>query len=482
MKVLLASSEALPYSKTGGLADMVGSLAKALAGTGVQVVLVTPLYRGVADSVPDLTAFRSGIPLRLGDRTVEAAFWRSSPQEGVEVFFVDQASFYDRPALYQEHGEGYPDNAERFIFFSHCVVWAAEQFAADADVVHVHDWQAALVPLMLHHRGRERRRGAQLRTCLTIHNLAYQGHFSWREYTLTNLPWDYYRPEAVEYWGGMNCLKAGIVFADQITTVSPRYAGEICTPEFGCGLDGVLRERSGSLVGILNGVDYREWTTQGNPHLRNAYDVRQLGGKSAEKLLLQQAFGLDVSASTPLFGNISRLVDQKGSDLILASLEEMLPSGLHYVQLGSGVPWMEQAFLDLQRRYPTQVAVQIGYDNALAHRIEAACDFYLMPSRFEPCGLNQLYSLRYGTIPVVRATGGLADSVIDATEEVEKANGIKFDEGTPRALSQAIRKALTLYRHEEAFAHYRRNGMELDFSWERTVTEYLKVYRKLTRG
>ena len=321
--------------------------------------------------------------------------------------------------------------------------------------------------------------GTAPRTCLTIHNLAYQGIFPRAEFTLTNLPPDYFNPDGVEFYGQMNCLKAGIAYADVITTVSPRYAREITTPEFGCGLDGLLRQRQSDLFGILNGVDYEEWNTTHNPYLPHPYSADHLTGKTANKLELQKELGLPANAHIPLFGSITRLADQKGVDIQLGALEEMLSANMQFVLLGSGAPVFEQGYRDLAQRYPTKVAVRIGFDQGLSHRIEAGCDFFLMPSRFEPCGLNQMYSLRYGTIPIVRITGGLDDTVIDIAEDPERANGIKFTEYSTRALAKGIRKALALYGEPELLRHYRINGMKADFSWEKTARQYRRVYESL---
>jgi starch synthase len=296
------------------------------------------------------------------------------------------------------------------------------------------------------------------------------------------LPGEFFGIEGCEFYGYLNCLKAGIAFADRITTVSPRYAREIATEEFGCALDGFLRKRQGRLTGILNGVDYHEWTTTNNRFLKASYSVTRSTGKSRNKTALQKELGLPVSAKTPLFGTVSRLADQKGIDIELGALEEMLGTGLQFVLLGSGSPLFERAFVDLAERYPRQVAVRIGFNEGLSHRIEAGCDFYLMPSQFEPCGLNQMYSLRYGTIPVVRSVGGLDDSVIDYSVSPERANGIKFREYSPIALAKAIRKALALYQSPDLLRQYRRNAMTADFSWERTVQDYLKVYQAAVAG
>jgi len=271
-------------------------------------------------------------------------------------------------------------------------------------------------------------------------------------------------------------MKAGIVYSDTITTVSPRYAREIMTEEFGCGLDDRLRQRQDSLFGILNGVDYDEWNTENNPHLKRGYSARNLEGKTINKLNLQLEMGLPKNPRVPLFGSITRLVDQKGIDITLGALEEMLAADMQFVLLGSGAPVYEKALTQLAARYPTKMAVQIGYDQGLSHRIEAGSDFFLMPSRYEPCGLNQMYSLRYGTIPIVRTTGGLDDAVMDISQDLNRANGIKFTEYSVRALARAIRKALVLYERAELLEHYRKNAMKADFSWDKTARDYLKAY------
>ena len=276
----------------------------------------------------------------------------------------------------------------------------------------------------------------------------------------------------------MSCLKAGIIYADVITTVSPRYAREITTEESGCGLDGLLRQRNSSLVGILNGVDYEEWNTISDAYVKHPYSAADLEGKAANKVELQKEFGLPVDAGIPLFGNIGRLAEQKGVELLLGALEEMLSTGLQFVAVGSGAPAFQRAYQELARRFPRQVSVHIGFDEGLSHRIEAGCDFFLMPSRFEPCGLNQMYGLRYGTIPIVRTTGGLDDTVVDIRDDAAKANGIKFVEYSATALAKGIRKALTLYAEPELLHRYRQHAMTADFSWNRTVGEYLKVYQK----
>jgi starch synthase len=479
MNVLLASSEVHPYSKTGGLADMVGALAKSLAQAGLRVGLVTPLYKGILERFPDTQRFDWHIDLPLGPHRVAGQVYKREWEPGLTVYFVHRPEFFFRDGIYGENGADYPDNAERFIFFSKCVAHLARYLPWQPQLLHVHDWQVGLVPLLVLHQRLREGWGNAPKTCLTIHNLAYQGVYPRTHYHFTNLPWDYFHEEGVEFHAMLNCLKAGISFADLITTVSPRYAREITTEALGCGLDGSLRRRQTSLVGILNGVDYSEWNTIGNPHLTHDYSVKNIRGKQAEKLLLQRDKNLTEAPDVPLFGTVTRLVDQKGIDILLAALEEMLSSPLQFALLGSGSPALELAYKDLARRHPHQVATTIGYDHPLAHRIEAAADFYLMPSRFEPCGLNQMYSLRYGTIPIVRATGGLDDSVIDVSEDPDRANGIKFSQYSSHALAKGIRKALTLYSNPKLLQHYRKNAMTADFSWQRTTARYVEIYHAL---
>jgi starch synthase len=394
------------------------------------------------------------------------------------MYFVDQPAFYQRGDLYQADGVDYPDNAERFIFFAKAAAHLALHLDWQPEVLHLHDWQASPAALLLQYQRKLAGQGTATGVCLTIHNLAYQGLFPAAQYALTNLPYDYFTPAGVEFYGQLSCLKAGIVYADVITTVSPRYAREITTQEMGCGLDGLLRQRNSSLVGILNGVDYEEWNTISDTYIKHPYSPEDLSGKAANKLELQKEFGLPADVSLPLFGNIGRLAEQKGVELMLGALEEMLRTRMQFVAVGSGTLAFQRAYQDLARRYPSQVAVRIGFDEGLSHRIEAGCDFFLMPSRFEPCGLNQMYGLRYGTIPVVRATGGLDDTVTDVKEDTAKANGIKFTEYSTTALAKGIRKALALFEDPKALYHFRLNAMATDFSWDRTVAQYLQAYRQ----
>ncbi|MBI3879900.1 MAG: glycogen synthase GlgA [Verrucomicrobia bacterium] len=481
MRILLASSEVHPYSKTGGLADMVGALAKSLAEAGHKVGLVTPLYRGIAEKCPAIKPLDYALEVPMGNARAGAGVLVHELSPNLTIYFIEHRDFFDRTGIYGERGADYVDNAERFIFFSKCVVHLARHLPWQPQMVHVHDWQVGLVPLMILHQRLREGWGNPPASCLTIHNLAYQGVFPRASYELANLPWDYFHIEGAEFHGMVNCLKAAICFSDVITTVSPRYAREILTEGFGCGLDDILRKRQASLAGILNGVDVDEWNTDHNPFLKPAYTREDLRGKAELKRAVQAEFGLEQNPDVPLFGTVSRLADQKGLDIELGALQEMLSARMQFVLLGSGDPVLESAYRALPGRFSGKAGVRVGFDLALSHRLEAACDFYLMPSRFEPCGLNQMYSLIYGTIPIVRRTGGLDDSVTDIVDERAHANGIKFNEASARALSKAIRKALALYEDKAALDFYRRNAMNCDFTWAKTREEYLRIYSTVVR-
>jgi len=480
MRLLLASSELHPFSKSGGLADMVGALAKTLAAQGHKVGVVTPLYRGIREKFPGLQHFDWQLHLPLDADYLPGGVYTLEPADNLTIYFVDQPYFYDRDGLYTGNWS-YEENAARFIFLSKAVTNLARYLPWQPELVHVHDWQVGLVPLMI--RDQAARDGWQQapRTCLTIHNLAYQGNFSASAYALTNLPRAYFHGEGAEAWGQLNCLKAAIEFSDQLTTVSPRYAREITTELYGCGLDGVLRRRQRVLTGILNGVDYEEWNTIENGHLKHTYSFEELHGKAENKAALQREMNLPLRPDVPLFASVTRLADQKGVDIQLAALQEMLAADMQFALLGSGDPAFESAYRELARRFPSKVSAHIGFSNGLSHRIEAGADFFLMPSRFEPCGLNQMYSQRYGTIPIVRRTGGLDDSVTDLTDSDERADGIKFGEYSARALAKAIRKALVLYQNKDLLEQYQKNAMRADFSWERTAAEYVHVYEQALR-
>ena len=479
MHVLLAASELHPFSKTGGLADMVSALAAALADQGHHATVVTPAYRGILKRFPEISPAHWNFDLRLGGPAVSGSFHRFTPRPNLDFWFVEQPEFYDRKGIYNEANADYPDNAARYLFFSKAVLLLARYLPSPPEIIHAHDWQTGLIPLLVHH-ARISEHWHKAPPCIfTIHNLAYQGWFPTSDWSLTNLPAEWLHVDSALHDGQINFMKAALNVADAITTVSPTYAREILTPEYGCGMEVLLRRRGTDLLGILNGVGYTEWNTTSNPALPASFNAADLSGKAVCKSALQGELGLPVRDDVALLGNISRLTSQKGSELILEAIPKVLESqSFQFALLGSGDPVLEKEFLALAANHPQHVSTTLKFDTGLSHRIEAAADFYLMPSRFEPCGLNQLYSLRYGAVPVVRATGGLQDSVIDPREDLHRANGIKFHEYSTEALVQAIRKSLALFPEKELLAHFRKNGMHADFSWDRQAANYIALYRQ----
>ena len=467
MRILQAASEFFPYSKTGGLADMVAGLSGALAGMGESITVATPMYRGIRDNHPEIKPAADAFTIELGDSRVVGRWWRLENPNGPEVLFLENDYFYNRPGLYMENGEGYLDNPDRYIFFSRAVADLAGEF----DLLHLHDWQTALVPMLLKEQG-----GDGPKTVFTVHNLAYQGACEDGKFGLTGLAADLFHQRGPEHFRSFNFLKAGLYYSDAITTVSPQYANEIQTAEFGEGLDGELERHNAKLTGILNGVDYSEWRTRGNPHLAAEYDLGDLSGKELCKSALLTEFGLPNNGQ-PLFGIVSRLAEQKGIDHLLDALTAILPAQtIQIVILGDGDPTLAEQILQLQATCPEQVSALIGYHQGVSHRIEAGSDFFVMPSRFEPCGLNQLYSLRYGTIPIVHAVGGLCDSVIDI-EEVS-GTGITYRGHLPAYLTRAIHRAIGLYGDSHRMSKVIKAGMVADFSWAASAQKYQQIYQR----
>lgn len=458
---------------------MVGAMGKALAARGHRVGIVTPLYAGVRERFAGMRPLNFPLDVPLGMDRARGDVWQLDAAEGLTVYFIEQPGFYERPGLYQHFGADYPDNAERFTFFSKVIVHMALHLPWKPEVVHLNDWQTGLAALLLYHQRLLPGWNTAPQTCLTIHNLAYQGVYPTAKYSLLNVPWSYYNVAGAEFYGQVNCLKSGIAFSREITTVSPTYAREITTPEYGCGLDGLLTLRRSALSGIINGVDYDEWNPASDPHIPHRFDLSDISGKAVCKAELQREFGLPVDPSIPLFGNIGRLADQKGVDILLAAMEQLLQERLQFVLLGSGSLAFQRAFRDMAKRFPDSASVHIGFDEGMSHRIEAGADFFLMPSRFEPCGLNQMYSLRYGTIPIVRRTGGLEDTVTDPRDDMHAANGIKFKDYSAEALAKAIRKGLVLFSDRDLMAAFRRQAMNRDFSWTRTAEAYEGAYGRL---
>jgi len=396
------------------------------------------------------------------------------PDATVPTVVVRADRYFDRDTLYGPPGGDYPDNAERFAFFCRAALEWLRRLDPPPDVLHVHDWQAALAPAFLRGTAPLYPELAAVRTLLTVHNLAYQGRFGSDTWPLLNLDTRYFAPDWLEFFGQVNYLKAGLVFADKLTTVSPTYAREIVqSPETGAGLEGLLRHRQQDLVGIMNGVDYTRWSPDVDPALPQRYSAQDLSGKAADKAALQRELGLDVDENALLTAAIGRLAHQKGYDLLAQALPRMLDRKLQFVLLGMGDSTLEQEFRALAERHPTRVSVQIRFDDALAHRIEGGADVFLMPSRFEPCGLNQLYSLRYGTLPVVHAVGGLNDSIREGAE----GWGFRFDNEDLQGLLAAVDRALTLWSDRSSWRSAMQRAMARDHSWDRAAEQYEALYR-----
>ena len=476
----MVASEAQPFAKTGGLADVLGALPRALVRVGQDVDVIMPRYRGIS------AGERVGrVRVALGGQVAEAEVW-SVIEAGVRTVFIDHPPYFDRDYLYGVADRDYADNAERFAFLSQAALeWAATS-TPRYDIVHAHDWQTGLVPVLLQ-RADPARWPVRPATVFTIHNLAYQGIFDASWLPRLGLGWDLMRMEAMEYWGRISYLKAGIVFSSLITTVSPRYAQEIQTPDLGFGFDGILRARANDLVGILNGIDYDQWDPARDANLPEPFDASKLKGKAAAKRKVLETFGFTWTPErrrAPLVAMISRMVDQKGFDL-LAALSATLPNlGATLVLLGTGERRYEELWRDLASRHPDRVAVRIGFDEGLAHLIEGGADVFLMPSRFEPCGLNQMYSLRYGTVPVVRATGGLYDTVEDVSVTAGRrtGTGFTFDVYSPAALLRAIQRAIATFADRPLWRRIQQAGMRRDFSWDASARAYVEVYERALAG
>jgi starch synthase len=473
VSILMVGSEALPFSKTGGLADVLGALPIALGKLGHRVTLVTPRYRGVQAHGTTRTVQVSGI----GGAVAETRVIEQPLAENVRAVLVDRPELYDRDTLYGAGGD-YPDNPRRFAFLCRAALEYALQSEETFDILHAHDWQAGLAPVYLRTRYAAEPRFSGMRAVFTIHNLAYQGNFPPDWLGPLELGPELMSMDALEFWGQMSLLKGGIAFSESITTVSPAYAREIQSKEYGFGFDGVLATRAADLHGILNGIDTERWDPRSDPFLPEPYDEQSLEGKEAAKRALIELLSPGTpfeQFARPLVGVVSRLVDQKGFDL-LAELAPRLPAYGSFAVLGTGDPRYEKLLRDLAAAHPKRFAVKIGFDESLAHLIEGAADIFLMPSRFEPCGLNQMYSMRYGTVPVVRSTGGLDDTVADYNGAAGTGTGFKFGPYTPAALMEAMLRAKVAFANPRRWKALQVAGMRQDFSWDRSAREYVKLY------
>jgi starch synthase len=467
LHVAFLTSELDPFVKTGGLADVSAALPKALARLGHRVTIFLPRYRNIAYPPGDF-AGSVHVPVDAVHRSA-GYFRRATSEAGVEIVFVEHPPFFDRENPYGDAAGEYSDNRLRFAFFVRAVLEYFRSRGERPSVFHANDWQTGLLPVYLKAFYWDDPSLQRTPTIFTIHNIAYQGRFGADTVATLGLPWNLGTRDALEYHGGVSYLKGGIQFSEVVTTVSPQYAREIQTPEFGLGMDEPVRGRAADLLGILNGVDYDEWDPARDPHIAASYSSKDLTGKAACKADLLRAFSLPSEPDLPIVGITSRLVYQKGFDIVAEAWWDLLQRPLRMVALGTGERSVEDGLRALAARDPSRFAVQFAYDTALAHKIEAGADMFLMPSRFEPCGLNQMYSMRYGTVPVVHAVGGLADTVTPKT-------GFSFQEYSPAALAGALQAALAAYTNKRAWRAVQAAGMRQDFSWDRSAKEYVKIY------
>ncbi len=476
MKITFVASEGVPFSKTGGLADVVGALPKALVANEHEVEVLLPRYRMTkpGKAMPEFKSVT--IPVSSGFRF--SSIQDAGVAAGVHTYLVDCPEFFDREGLYQLKGEDYPDNATRFAGFSLACLEFIKRSATAPDVIHCHDWQSALVPVYLRNLYQGDSFFHKSSVLFTIHNIGYQGLFPPHTLPAISLHAGLFTMEALEFYGKVNLLKGGIVFSDFINTVSRKYAEEIQTPEFGYGLDGVLRSRADRLQGILNGVDYDDWDPATDKLIPANYSPENLRGKEACKRALLEKMGVkNPVAARPVLGIVSRFAAQKGFDLIAEIAERLMAMDLYIVALGTGEPQYEELFRTMAARFPDKFLVKVAYDNNIAHQIEAGADMFLMPSRYEPCGLNQIYSLKYGTVPVVRATGGLDDTI--QTFDGKSGTGYKFTEYSAEALLKCINQAVAGYRHPKIWRQVMLNGMKKDFSWGASAKQYGRIYQAL---
>ena len=485
MHICFATSEAVPFAKTGGLADVCGVLPREIARGGHQVSLVMPAYRGIAHrgQLVEPTGIEFEIP--VGGKTVKAEVLIGRlPDSEVPVYFIRQDDYFDRDGIYGEAGADYEDNCERFVFFSRAVLKLIEQVPLDVDLLHGHDWTTGLIPAYLKIESASSERLARIATLMTVHNLAYQGTFWHWDMLLTGIDWKYFNWQQMEFHGDLNLLKTGLVFADAINTVSPRYAEEIQSAPLGCGLEAVLQDRRSVLSGIINGVDYQTWNPSKDRYLAQSYGVDDyLEGKRRCKSELQRELGLQPAPDRPLIGFVGRLASQKGLDLAVPVMQAWAErQDVQWAILGTGEKPLEKQLRELAVENAGRIGVVVDFSEPLAHRIEAGADIFLMPSQYEPCGLNQLYSLKYGTLPVVHETGGLADTVTGADEEtlaLGTATGFSFQSYKQAALAQTLERALALYENRpDLWQQMVTTAMQQDWSWQQSASRYITLYQQ----
>jgi len=480
LRVWFLAPEVTPFAKTGGLADVAGSLPGALMKLGVDVRVALPLYRMVKEGDFPMEGVFSGLEVPLGSETLGCDILETATDDGVPVYLFNREDLFDRSGLYGTAEGDYSDNLERFTFFTRAALLFAKNAGLDLDVVHCHDWQTGLAPAYLKTLYQGDPLFSQAASVFTIHNMGYQGLFPPEKLSTCGLPASEFHPEGFEYWGNISLLKAGLVYADAITTVSPRYSREIQTPEFGMGMDAILRNRSADLHGIINGADYHTWDPATDPHIPVHYSLRHMNGKRACKAALAQMLGLDHQfLARPLLAVVSRLTVQKGHDLLLEVVPDVAKLDVGLVILGAGERKYEQALRLLEQQYPERLAVRIGFDESLAHRIMAGADMLLAPSHYEPCGLTQIYALRYGTVPIVRAIGGFDDTIQQFDPTSGKGTGFKFQEHEAPAVLDQIREAIQTYQDKVVWQKLVNNGMKADFSWDESARKYVALYEEV---
>ena len=485
MDVVMVSSEAIPFAKTGGLADVCGTLPSRIAALGHRCSVFLPAFQKVFHAGVALQPTEMGFVIPIAGRSMSCRVLRTvEPLHGVDYYFIDQPHYYDRNGLYGDQHGDYRDNCERFCFFNRAVAMAIEMLRMKVDVLHCHDWQAGLLPAYVKLKPDGLSWYDRAATLMTIHNLAYQGRFWQFDMPLTGLDWRHYNLHELEFYGDISLLKAGIVFADHLTTVSPSYAREIQTPQFGCAMEWILKSRSDHLSGIVNGVDYGVWNPLTDRYLPQSYDQSNWqSGKQTARQALSHEVGLPYDPSIPLIGTIGRLADQKGWDLIIPLLRHWLPnSPVQWVMLGSGDMHYQHALAELAAAFPHRLSVRLEFSEPLSHKIEAASDMFLMPSRYEPCGLNQLYSLKYGAVPIVHATGGLTDTVVNYASDNPESTGFSFYEYTLNSLADCLGRACDLWKRDrQAWDRLVVRGMQQDWSWSQSAMRYEEIYRRILK-
>ena len=486
MNILIVASEAAPFSKTGGLADVCGSLPVEMNRSGNQCALIIPAYRQTLQKGFDIQDPGLKFSAPVGDKTVEGRILKAVvPGSNTPVYLIYQKDYFDRDGIYQNpDGSDYIDNCERYVFFCRSAMETIRLLDLKVDILHANDWQTGLIPAYLKTEYRLYPRYANIASLFTIHNLAYQGSFWHWDMNLTGLDWKYFNMHQMEAYGRLNLIKTGIAFADAVSTVSPRYALEIQSAPLGCGLEGILQCRSRDLYGILNGVDLNAWNPESDANIAQTYNVStwREGKRACKKALLQQ-LGLHEDLDAPLLGTVGRLSFQKGYDLIAEVMRRIAPQHpAQWVVLGTGEACYQNMLLDLQNQYPNKIAVRLMYSDSMAHQIIAGSDLFLMPSRYEPCGLTQMYALHYGTLPIVHSTGGLADTVVNTTQQTladNSANGFAFENDSIDEFTNCVNNALWTYYQQETRSTLIERGMKQDWSWSRSASQYVQLYEKI---